>query len=279
MSNLKFKRNESFYIRDGWFQKAIHSIHDSHENVFSGTRGVDELGIGSNMVKGLKYWLVTSGILEPSSTKSELTQFGKLLLKKDPYLESSFSWFLIHYNLVTNYTDAPIFNMIFNLKLNKFEKTDLVNALIEILKEKGEEVKDSYVFDDLNVFLKTYSVEDKDGDPEDNYICPLSTLNLIERKQKDMYLMRHPHYSSLSYLIVFYALQDKYKKQFNIEDAMYEYDSPVLLFNLDKNMFLQYLDEMRQNGLITINKTAGLNTVYINEKITLANLFERRFGK
>ena len=127
--------------------------------------------------------------------------------------------------------------------------------------------------------MNIYSVEDKDGDPEDNYICPLSTLNLIERKQKDMYLMRHPHYSSLSYLIVFYALQDKYKKQFNIEDAMYEYDSPVLLFNLDKNMFLQYLDEMRQNGLITINKTAGLNTVYINEKITLANLFERRFGK
>ena len=100
MSNLKFKRNESFYIRDGWFQKAIHSVHDSQENVFSGTRGVDELGIGSNMVKGLKYWLITSGVLEASSTKSELTQFGKLLFAKDPYLESSFSWFLIHYNLV-----------------------------------------------------------------------------------------------------------------------------------------------------------------------------------
>ena len=66
MSDLKFKRNESFYIRDGWFQKAIHSIHNSQENVFSGTRGVDELGIGSNMVKGLKYWLTASGILQRS---------------------------------------------------------------------------------------------------------------------------------------------------------------------------------------------------------------------
>lgn len=279
MPNLKFKRNESFYIRDGWFQKAIHSIHDSQENVFSGTRGVDELGIGSNMVKGLKYWLVSSNVMESSSSKSELTLFGKLLLKYDPYLESSFSWFMVHYYLVNNYVDAPIFNAVFNLRLSKFEKNELGNALIEQFKDQGEDIKEAYVIDDLNVFLKTYTVEDKDGDPEDNYICPLSSLNLIERKQKDSYYMKHPHYSELSYLIVYFALANVYKKQFNIEDALYEKNSPVNLFNLDKNMFLQYLDEMRKNNLITINKTAGLNTVYLNVKMSIQNLFERRFGK
>ncbi len=278
MSDLKFKRNESFYIRDGWFQKAIHGIHNSQENIFSGTRGVDELGIGFNMVKGLKYWLTASSVLQRSSTKSELTELGELFLKYDPYLESNFSWFLIHYNLVTNYNEAPIFNLFFNLKIKtKFEKYDVYNALIEQLKENGEDIKDSYVFDDFNVFLKSYTVENNDGDPEDNYICPLSSLNLLERKQKDVYLMKHPHYSELSYLIVYYALSQKYKKQFNVEDALTENNSPVYLFNLDKNMFLQYLDEMRKNGLIIINKTAGLNTVYFNKKMTLQNLFERRF--
>ena len=69
-----------------------------------------------------------------------------------------------------------------------------------------------------------------------------------------------------------------YKKQFNIEDALIENNSPIYLFNLDKNMFLQYLDEMRKNDLITINKTAGLNTVYLNKKMTLRNMFERRFN-
>ena len=237
MSDLKFKRNESFYIRDGWFQKAIHGIHNSQENIFSGTRGVDELGIGSNMVKGLKYWLTASGVLQRSSTKSELTELGELLLKYDPYLESSFSWFLIHYNLVTNYNEAPIFNMFFNLKIKtRFEKDDIYNALIEQLKENGEDIKDSYVFDDFNVFLKSYTVENNEGDPEDNYICPLSSLNLLERKQKDVYLMKHPHYSELSYLVVYYALSQKYKKQFNIEDALIENNSPVYLFNLDKNL-------------------------------------------
>ena len=280
MSDLKFKRNESFYIRDGWFQKAIHCIHDSQENIFSGVKGVDELGIGSNMVKGLKYWLVASGVLKPSSTKSELTPFGNLLIEKDPYLETSFSWFMIHYNLVSNKVEAPIFNTFFNLRIkNRFEKEDICKALIEVLKENEEDVKDIYVADDFNVFLKSYTVESKDGDPEDNYICPLSSLNLIERKQKDIYLTKHPHYSELSYLIVYYALIQKYNRQFNIEDALIEKDSPVLIFNLDKNVFLQYLDEMRKNDLITINKTAGLNTVYLNKKMTLEDLFNRRFGK
>ena len=279
MPNLKFKRNESFYIRDGWFQKAIHSIHDSKENIFSGVRGVDALGIGSNMVKGLKYWLVASGILKSSSTASELTEFGNLLYKNDPYLESSFSWFLIHYNIVSKYEDAPIFNLVFNMNLNRFEKNEIGNVLINELKSQETGIRDNYVLDDLNVFLKTYTVEDKDGDPEDNYICPLSSLNLLERKQKDVYLKKRPRYSQLSYLIVYYALTVKYKKQFNIEDALNEKDSPVLLFNLDKNLFLQYLDEMRKNDFVTINKTAGLNTVYLDKKVTLESIFKLKFGE
>jgi len=278
MPNLKFKRNESFYIRDGWFQKAIHSIHDSNDNIFSGVKGVDALGIGSNMAKSLKYWLITSDVLKPSSTSSELTDFGELLLEYDPYLESSFSWFLIHYNIVRKYEDAPIFNMVFNSRFYKFEKVEMGNILVNELKSQEPSIKVSYILDDLNVFLKTYTVEDKDGDPEDNYICPLSALNLLERKQRDVYLKQRPHYSQLSYLIVYYALTNKYKKQFNIEDALYEKDSPVFLFNLDKNMFLQYLDEMRKNGLVIINKTAGLNTVYLEKNMSLRSLFEIIFG-
>lgn len=281
MSNLKFKRNESFYIRDGWFQKAIHSIHDSKDNIFSGTRGVDELGIGSNMVKALKYWLIAADIIVPSPTKSELTEFGQLLFKFDPYLETSFSWFLIHYKLATNENEAPIFNAVFSnpSRLPRFGKSELGSALIEYFKEKEDDIKDQYVIDDLNVFLKSYTVESRDGDPEDNYICPLSSLNLIEKKQKDLYYMKRPHYSDLSYLIVYFALTSMCKKQFNIEDVLFEKGSPTYLFNLDKNMFLQYLDEMRKNDFVIINKTAGLNTVYLNKKMALKDLFERGFKK
>ena len=44
---LKFKKNESFYIRDGWFEKAINTIDANKEiNVFAKNNGTSMLGIG-----------------------------------------------------------------------------------------------------------------------------------------------------------------------------------------------------------------------------------------
>ena len=54
--------------------------------------------------------------------------------------------------------------------------------------------------------------------------------------------------------------------------------SPFKIFNLDKYLYLQYLEEMRKMGLVTINKTAGLNTVYIEEHLSLNQVFEKYFG-
>lgn len=277
--NIKFKRSESFYIRDGWFQKAIHAINKSNENIFSKNRGVEVLGIGSNMVKGLKYWLSTSDVIESNSSMTKLSKFGSLLLKYDPYLEDDFSWFLIHLNICRKFEDAPIFNQVFNRAPIVFEKNDMIQVIVELIREMdaSQDLKSNYVAEDMNVFLKTYTIEDKEGNPEDNYICPLSTLGLIEKK-KDLYYKRRPKYAKLSYLIVYYALLLEYKKSFTIEDSIKDFNSPVLLFNLDKNMFIQYLDEMRKEGLITINKTAGLNTVYFEEKLTLEQIFKKHFG-
>ena len=35
-NSLKFKKNESFYIRDGWIEKALNAINENPEiNIFS----------------------------------------------------------------------------------------------------------------------------------------------------------------------------------------------------------------------------------------------------
>lgn len=279
--SVKFKRNESFYIRDGWFQKAIHAINNNPEvNVFSPTVGVDYLGIGTNMVKGLKYWLDASGVIAFNNTSTSLTELGKLFLKYDPYLESSFSWFIIHYNIARNRNNAPIFNLMFNKGPWHFTKDDIGKFLIQQFREDEatNNVKESYVIDDLGVFLRTYSVEDKEGNPEDNYICPLSSLELFEKK-KEMYIRKKPKFSNLSYLIVYYALAEMYKKDFNIEDAIENDNSPYKLFNLDKNLFLQYLSEIKKAGYIDITKTAGLNVVTFRKKLSIKQIFAKHFGE
>ena len=97
MENNKysFKRNESFYIRDGWFGKAIQTISETSTNIFYKNDGIIYLGIGANMVKGLKYWLTAADIIEGKD--NHLSLFGKLIYTYDPYLDSQFTWFLIHY--------------------------------------------------------------------------------------------------------------------------------------------------------------------------------------
>lgn len=267
-----FKKNESFYIRDGWFGKAIQAIKETNSNIFFKNDGIINLGIGANMVKGLKYWLTAADVIEGKD--NHLSAFGELVNKYDPYLDRQFTWFLIHFNLVCNENECPIFYSVFNHASKAFEK----EHMIETLKEIYSNINPKYVEADFNVFLHSYITEDEIVNPEDNYACPLSQLKLFSHDGHH-YTKKTPPYKKLSYLIVFYTLEKLYhdKESFVIEDSMNEINSPVRIFNLDKYSYLQYLDEMNRNELITINKTAGLNTVYFNKELSLEDCFKENF--
>ncbi len=275
---LKFKKNESFYLRDGWLEKAINLIYENNQvNIFSKNNGISILGIGSNMVKSLKYWLQASNVIVASNTKTELSLFGNLLYKYDRYLEDNFSIFLIHYNLVKNMKECPLFYGLFNMDIKTFTKNDFVALINTYFQTLDLNVKKEYIEEDTGVLLKSYINENKVDNPEDNYVCPLSYLRLLEKKD-DKYIKTKPLYQGLSYLIIYICLQDLYEgNSFNIEDSIDEINSPMKIFNLDKNMYLQYLEEMKKNQLITINKTAGLNTVYFDKKLNLEDIFREYF--
>lgn len=275
--SIKLKKSESFYIREGWFEKAINTINDEKKNIFFKNDGVMYLGIGANMVKGLKYWLGASGII--SGKENELTDFGKDLLNNDPYLDSKFSWFLIHYALVVNKEECPIFNLVFNAEASSFRKQEMTDYVFQQLLNEDPKVNHKIVEADMNVFLKSYVNEGPIFNPEDNYVCPLSSLKLL-KSDSSGYRRCAPAYNSLSYLVIYHALTEmNANDSFNIEDSIEAYNSPMRIFNLDKYMYLQYLDEMRKNSLITINKTAGLNTVYFEKRLSLNELFQMYFGR
>lgn len=277
-NTYKFKKNESFYIRDGWFEKALNTIAISDGSVFSKNNGSRMLGIGTNMAKSLKYWLLSASIVEVVSGKTFLSDFGKMILKYDRYFEDSFTWFLIHYNLCKNKFDCPIFYLFFNSNIKKIKKNDLFEYLIKMFEDEEVAIKADYIEDDLSIFLKCYVNDVIVVNPEDNYNCPLSDLKLI-KKTGGAIEKQKPSYNKLSCLLIYYVVSNLYDyNSFNIEDSIIEINGPCNVFNLDKNTYFQYLDELQKNGLITINKTAGLNTVYFEKKIKLEDLFEMKFG-
>ena len=103
---MRFRAHETFFIRKGWLSKGIKNVV-ADPAVFMGNSGnpMDVLGIGSNMVKSLRYWLQTVGLTtEPAYGKKEqsLTDFGKLVKQYDPYIEELGTLWLLHYHLAKN---------------------------------------------------------------------------------------------------------------------------------------------------------------------------------
>ena len=77
---MKFRGHETFFIRKGWLSKGMRYV-SRKPNVFTDKNDnpIDVLGIGSNMVKSLRYWLQAVGLTQENSggrRDQHLTDFG-----------------------------------------------------------------------------------------------------------------------------------------------------------------------------------------------------------
>lgn len=278
-NKVKMKRHESFSIREGWLAKGIRTIKEDSK-VFSSTDATDILGIGTNMVKSLKYWMTATCLIEENNRSISLSKFGELIDKYDPYLEDNFSWWLIHLNMILNIEDSYIYNLFFNkCTMKVFSKRDIFEQISQILNNNKLEYNENILQDEVNMIIKTYSIDEKIDNPENNFICPLSELNLIKKVDINAYERIRPDFRNLNYLIVYYlmVLLSEDKEYLSIDDLIKLDNSPAKLLNLDKNLINEYLDEMKKHDLIIINRTAGLNMIYFNKKLFIDEIMREHF--
>ena len=85
---MRFRAHETFAIRKGWLHKGMKNIVSS-PTVFidKEVNPMEKLGLGTNMVKALRYWLQVSGLTyENQKTRMQfLTRFGELVWENDKY--------------------------------------------------------------------------------------------------------------------------------------------------------------------------------------------------
>lgn len=276
---LKLKRHESFSIREGWIAKGIKNVKE-YGNVFALQNTTDILGIGTNMVKSLKYWMTATKLIEEKNRKIMLSDFGSIINEYDPYLEDIFSWWLIHINMITNVDDAYIYNLFFNkCNIKTFTKRELYEKLYALLINEKLTFNENILQDEVNMIIKTYTIDEKIDNPENNFICPLSELNLLKKVDRDTYEKNRPEIRNLPFWVVYYIicllLDDR--DNISIDELLKEENSPAKLLNMDKNLINEYLDEMKKNDLIIINRTAGLNMVYLKKKLSINEIVEEYF--
>ncbi len=260
--------HESFYPREGWLTKGITAIEENPEifHISKVIDAIDTLGIGANMVKSLRYWLLYFGLANNSGRgqRLQLSNLGRAILKNDLFIQHRSTLWLLHANSIAN---APLWDICCkNSEMLSYSKDYLLQKLESLVKSegaKGYSTKTCASY--IEVFVSTY-VRMPSPDVEGNLQSPLSRLKLLSYNGKDV-SFRSINAEEIAPLMIFYILfcKSSHEKGVDLESAYNECRS---LARMDLTSFRWWLRELERTAFISIDRAAGLNMIYALKKIS-----------
>ncbi len=280
----KLKGHETFSIREGWMNKGIEAVHDNPK-VFSENHGSDALGVGTNMAKSIRYWMHAMGLIEKKKEGIFLTEFGQMVYDYDRYVEDIFTLWMMHIHIVKNAEYATCWNLFFQSKFlhdrKEFTKSDLQLWLMrEVQAYTGkEDISERSVQDDCNILLHMYNQQNREKpDPEDKKISPFAGLQLL-KQEGTRYKRTAPKMDTLHPYVVWYVLSELFAQSdnINIQNIVEDENGLGRILHLGRIEVNYYLDLLEEDGLITINRTAGLDMVYEKVSCTAPDIMKKYY--
>ncbi|MGL5436953.1 MAG: DUF4007 family protein [Lachnospiraceae bacterium] len=284
---MRIKGHEKFVLREGWLNKGILAIGvEEKTRIFLQPDAPETLGVGSNMVKSIRYWLKAFSLIdEKPGSGALLTQFAKYIQKYDSYTQDVFTLWLLHSHLVKNAGQATSWHLFFNnLEIEDYTKEQIDTLLYEELNKYAgisTTVNSNSVKDDVTVLLQMYCKEKtEDYDPEETNISPLSVLGLVV-KSKNKYSKNQPDLSKLSEWVILYELakifEDSDSESVSI-DSLYNGKNGIgNIYNLSRVALNDYLDKIANMSYIKVDRTAGLDMVYKQFDETANQVIEKYY--
>lgn len=285
---FRLKGHESFIPREGWITKGLEAVAVNPQ-IFSAQNyyGADDLGVGTNMAKSIRYWLHAMGLANRNKAGEYITELGQLVLEKDPYIEEDFTMWMLHYNLVNNREGATSWYLYFQTTLEEeYDRVELYQYLSMRLERElgvGKYAKTS-LMDDVNAIINMYCRtlgRDLEVDPEEKAICPFTGLGLIQQNGHH-YINSEPDYEKFPELMVLYAISQMLNKQYGEDDSIQQEIVSLSIeklqngvggvrntFHMSGVMLNDYLDRLEQQSFIQVNRTAGLDILYMTKQTPL----------
>ena len=279
---MKFRAHETFFLRKGWLNKGLKQVKikadvftDKEENP------MDIFGIGSNMVKSLRYWLQATGLTKENTSGKRFqhfTELGEIIYSNDKYLEELGTLFLLHYKLVTNKEEATSWFYFFNIfNQLEFNKDEFVNEISKYISIEGNDVALRSLNDDFNCIINTYISRVKLNmgkvSAENNIDSPFGELALINISSKGKnyrYKKTLVKASTIDPWVALAVIVEEAKGETSIQ-LNHLLNNPCNIgkvFNLDAISMLELLYNIEKIGKIKIIRTAGLDVILINEKLS-----------
>ena len=260
---IKLQGHEKFALREGWINKALKLLPDNAD-AFTRKDATDLFGIGSNMVKSLRYWMRAFVLTNAAGT--ELSPVGILIAQYDPYMEKSFSLWIMHSFIVKNLEDATTWYMFFNrCDADDLDKAEIEKILLREVRKyaEGTSFSEKSLSNDIDVLLSMYSRSKEKVDPEDKSVSPFSQLALL-KKIDGRYIKNHPNKAQFPDEVVLYELASRGigEDGISIEKLLYEEKGLIKIFNMTAVMATDYFDRLDASGYIRVDRTAGLDMIY-----------------
>lgn len=275
---IKLQGHEKFVIREGWINKALKLLPDNVD-AFTRKDATDLFGIGSNMVKSLRYWMRAFGLTNAAGT--ELSEVGNLIAKYDPYLEKTFSLWMMHSYISKNIEGATTWFMFFNrCDADDMEKNEIESILLREIRKyaAGTVFSEKSLSNDVDILLNMYSGSKEKVDPEDKSVSPFSRLALL-KKMDGRYFKNHPNKTHFPDEIVLYelALRMMGKKGVSIEEVVFGENGLNKVFNMTAVMANDYFDKLDAAGYIRVDRTAGLDMIYPVKELNPLKVIEEYY--
>lgn len=279
---MRLQGHEKFALREGWINKGL-LIIPKNTDAFLRKDAPDIFGIGSNMVKSLRYWMKAFGLtVEKGSAGVMLSDMGAIIAEHDPYIENIFTLWLLHSAIAKNKHEATTWYMYFNhCDANDFDKTEIEAVLLREVKKyvSGQSFSEKSLRNDVDVLLNMYSKTKQKFNPEDKNISPFTRLALIKNVE-GKYAKCHPDKRKFPELLVLYELAIMLKENdfISIEDAVYGENGLSNIYNFTSIMANEYFDRLDALGYIRVDRTAGLDMIYpiqaLNEFEIIRNYYK-----
>jgi hypothetical protein len=288
---MKFRAHETFFIRKGWLSKGMKHVL-SKPNVFvdKEENPMDALGIGSNMVKSLRYWLQAVGLTqEPRTGRRDqtLTPFGNTIYAHDRFIEEMGTLHLLHYKLATNKEDATAWYFFFNKFIaTEFTREDFINSLQSYILMSGESISvaSRSLSEDfaciINTYVPRYKTNPGKVSPENNIDCPLGEIGLIDILAKKTFKKSIPSANTFDPWIVLAIISDRAngRNQIGLNELLTAEGNIGRIFNLDSITMIEVLRRVEKLGALKIIRTAGLDVVHLLKDYTFLDCVENYYA-
>ena len=289
---MKFRAHDTFFIRKGWLSKGLRNVvvnSDVFVTKDKDRNPMDVLGIGSNMVKALRYWLQAVGLTaEPSKGQrvQSLTVLGELVYQYDPYIEEMGTLWLLQYQLAKNKDEATAWYYFFNeFNMSEFTREDFVKALQNYIVMAQEQAAIRSLNDDFSCIISTYVSRGKTAktSPENNIDCPFGELGLVDVLSKNgtniTYKKNIPSAEAINpwvALAVIYA-QAKGNTEVSLSTLLSSPCNIGRTFNLDSITMIEVLHHAERTGLLRIVRTAGLDYIKLEDGYDFSSCVEKYY--